>query len=115
MAMRLIGMLFCGTWLSVCQKCDEKSFPLTEHILLYCPGTNTIRNVLWRRLLMRFGVDFYKQFITLSPSDQVNALFSGFYGLVQDDNDRIETLKIFLKTLKLLQWHLNCDNLKLTL
>ena len=56
--------------------------------------------------LCALGVDFYKQFTTLSPSDQVNALFSGFYGLVQDDNDRIETLKIFLKTLKLLQWHL---------
>ena len=115
MAMRLIGMLFCGKWLSICQKCGEKSFPLTEHILLYCPGTNTFRYVLWRRLLKRFGVDFYKQFTTLSPSDQVNALFSGFYGLVQDDNDRIETLKIFLKTLKLLQWHLNCDSLKITL
>lgn len=64
---------------------------------------------------MRFGIDFYKQFTTVSPFDQVNALFSGFYGLVQDVNDRFETLKIFLKTLKLLQWHLYCDHLKIAL
>ena len=32
-------------------KSGEQSFPLTEHILLYCPGTKTFRYVFWRRLL----------------------------------------------------------------
>ena len=33
----------------------------------------------------------------------VNALFSGFYGLVHDENHRSESLKLLLKKLKLLQ------------
>ena len=111
LAVFLIGMLFCGKWFSSCQKCGERSNALTEHMILYCPSANTLRYVLWRRLFSRFDVEFYRQFISLSPSDQVNALFSGFYGLMHDENDRLESLKILLKTFKLLQWQSSFEKL----
>ena len=63
------------------------------------------------RSLFRFGVEFYRQLISLSPSDHVNALFSGFYGPVPGENDRLESLKILLKTLKLLQWQSSFEKL----
>ena len=46
LAIRLIGLMFCGKWFSMCHKCGEKSISLTEHILLYCPSNNKFRNVL---------------------------------------------------------------------
>ena len=69
---------------------------------------------LWRKLFTRFGVEFFRQFRGLSPSDQVDALFSGFYGLELDENVRLESLKILLQSLKLLSWHLPLDNLMLS-
>ena len=41
----------------------------------------------------------------------MNALLSGFYGLVHDENDRLESLKILLKTLKLLKWQSSFEKL----
>ena len=81
LAVLLIGMLFCGKWFSSCQKCGERSNALTEHIKLYCPSADTLRYALWRRLFSGFGVKFYRQFISLSPSDQVNALLSLYLSL----------------------------------
>ena len=114
LAVRLIGMLFTGKWYSSCQKCGEKSNAIAEHILLFCPSTNTFRFTLWRKLFTRFGVEFFRQFRSLSPSDQVDALFSGYYGLELDENVRLESLKILLQSLKLLSWHLPLDNLMLS-
>ena len=42
---------------------------------------------------MHFGVDFYKQFTTLSPSDKVNVLLSSFYVLVRYENQFADYLK----------------------
>ena len=46
MVIRLIGMLFSGKWFSLCTKCGERTDALAEHILLYCPSSNTFRFVL---------------------------------------------------------------------
>ena len=54
LAVRFIGMLFTGKWYSSCQKCGEKSNAIAEHILLFCPSTNTFRFTLWRKLFTRF-------------------------------------------------------------
>ena len=89
-------MLFTGKWYSSCQKCGEKSNAIAEHILLFCPSTNIFKFTLGRKLFTRFGVKFFRQFRSLSPSDQVDALFSGFYGLELDENVRLESLKILL-------------------
>ena len=96
------------------QKCGEKSNAIAEHILLFCPSANTFRFTLWRKLFTRFGVELFRQFRSLSPSDQVDALFSGFYGLEVDENVRLKSLKILLQSLKLLSWHLPFDKLMLS-
>ena len=114
LAVRFIGMLFTGKWYSSCQKCGEKSNVIAEHILLFCPSTNTFWFTLWRKVFTRFGVELFRQFRSLSPSDQVDALFSGFYGLEVDENVRLESLKILLQSLKLLSWHLPLDKLMLS-
>ena len=43
----------------MCHKHGEKSISLTEQILLFCPSNNKFRNVLWHKLISRFGFDFY--------------------------------------------------------
>ena len=96
MTVRLIGMLFGGKWFSLCNKCRERTDAMTELILLYCPSANTCRFVLWKKLFSHFGVEFFRQFISLSPSNQVNALLSGFRGLEFDETARLESLKILL-------------------
>ena len=78
LAIRLIGLMFCGKWFSMCHKCSEKSISLTKHILLFCPSNNKFRN----KLIARFGFDFYTK-ISLSASDQVNSLLSGFCDLLK--------------------------------
>lgn len=94
-AVRLIGMLFAGKWLRKCCNCGESNFLLTEHLLLYCPYTDSFRKVLWYKLLGRFGVQFYNRFKALSPSDQIDGLFSGCSDILTDDADRWECLKFF--------------------
>ena len=114
MSIRLIVMLFSGKWFSSCKTCGERTDTIAEHILLYCPSANNFRFVLWRKLFSRFGFEFFMRVTFLWPSDQVNALFSGFYGLEIDENVRLESLKILLQSLKLLGWHLNLDRLRLS-
>ena len=56
---------------------------------------------MWHKLRARFGFDFYITFISLSASDQVNSLLSGFCDLLNVESDRVDSMKIFLMTLKL--------------
>ena len=67
-----------------------------------------------KKLFLHFGVEFFRQFISLSPSNQVNALLSGFHALEFDETVRLESLKILLQSLKLLGWHLTLDKLMLS-
>ena len=93
----------------------ERTDAMTEHILLYCPSANTFRFVLWKKFFfLHFGVEFFRQFISLSLSNQVNALLSGFHALEFDETVRLESLKILLQSLKLLGWHLTLDKLMLS-
>ena len=46
LAVRLIWLMFCGRWLSLCHKCGENSISLVEYILLSCPSSHNFRNVL---------------------------------------------------------------------
>ena len=59
LAVRFIGILFTGKWYSSCQKCGKKSNAIAEHILLFCPSTNTFRFTLWRKLLTRFELNSF--------------------------------------------------------
>ena len=102
LAVRLIGLMFCGRWLSLCHKCCENSISLVEHILLFCPSNHNFRNVLWQKLIARFGFAFYITFITLSATEQVNSMLSGFGTLLDHERDKVDSVKIFLSTLKLI-------------
>ena len=61
---------------------------------------NKFRNVLWHKLIARFGFDFYTKFISLSASDQVNSLLSGFCDLLNVESHRVDSMNVFLMTLK---------------
>ena len=111
LAVRLIGLMFCGRWLSLCHKCGENSISLVEHILLFCPSNHNFRNVLWQKLIARFGFAFYITFISLSATEQVNSMLSGFGTLLDHERDKVDSVKIFLSTLKLI----SLDNHEITL
>lgn len=49
--------------------------------------------------LHRFGIKFFKTFISLSPARQVDGLFSGCYNILENDTDIKDCLKIFLTSL----------------
>ena len=102
LAVSLIGLMFCGRWLSLCHKCGENSISLVEHILLFCPSNHNFRNVLWQKLIARFGSAFYITFISLSATEQVNSMLSGFGTLLDHARDKVDSVKIFLSTLKLI-------------
>ena len=108
---RLIGMLFSGKWLRKCCNCGETNLLLTEHLLLYnYLYTDSFKKVLWYKLFGQLGVQFYKRFKSLSPSDQIDGLFSGCSDILTDDADRWECLKIFITSLKVLQDKVNFSN-----
>ena len=67
-AIRLIGLM--------CHKCGENVVSITEHVLLFCRGNSYFRRELWQKLIKRFGSAFYIAYISLSVSEQVNALQS---------------------------------------
>ena len=100
LAVRLIGLMFCGRWLSLCHKSGENSISLVEHILLFCPSNHNFRNVLWQKLIARFGFVFYISFISLPSSEQVNSLLSGFGTMLDKERDKVDSMKIFLSSLK---------------
>ena len=101
-AVRLIGLMFCGRWRSPCQKCGENVVSITEHVLLFCRSNNYFRAELWQKLIKRFGLAFYIACISLSVSEQVNTLLSGFSNMLHLESDRFDSMKLFLKALKLL-------------
>ena len=92
--------MFCGRWLSLCHKCGENSISLVEHMLLFCPSNHNFRNALWQKLNARFGFAFYISFISLPSSEQVNSLLSGFGTMLDKERDKVDSMKIFLSSLK---------------
>ena len=92
-------MAFCGRWLSLCHKCGENSISLVEHILLFRPSNHNFCNVLWQKLIARFGFAFYITFISLSAAEQVNSMLSGFDTLLDHERDKVGSVKIFYRHL----------------
>ena len=69
------------------------------------------RTELWQKLIKRFGLAFYIEYISLSVSEQVNALLSGFSNMLQLESDRSDSMKLFLKALKLLMLESRYQNI----
>ena len=95
------ALSFCGKWFQ-CVINVVKSQYHSRNTFCYFARVTKFRNVLWHKLIARFGFDFHTKFISLSASDQVNLLLSCFRDLLNVDNDRVDSMKIFLMPLKLL-------------
>ena len=76
-----------------CPKCGLTNLNNAEHVLLNCIYNNDNRYMLWRKLFMKFGIEFYRLLISMPPRIQLIHLFSGmrFY-LSSEDSD--ECLKL---------------------
>ena len=84
MAIRLIGMVFCGRRLLHCGRCNEPNFNMTEHILLLCSCTETFRIQFWSRFVTTFGIRNFNILKALAPASQVNAMLSGGSEILDD-------------------------------
>ena len=76
---RMLGLMFSGRWIRFCHLCNEVIYNPTEHLLLFCRKTNALRENLWLRLILKFGLNFFSQFISETPKGQLELLFSGRY------------------------------------
>lgn len=103
-AVRMLGFMFSAKYLQTCYLCQNAVFSLMEHLLLFCKYTQEFRNLLWEKLMNRFGLDFYLAFIAYSPVDQVDLLFSGCQGILSSETDTFDCIRIFV--LSLLHIHL---------
>ena len=110
-AVRLIGLMLRGRWRSPCHKCGENVVSITEHVLLFCRSNSYFRTELWQKLIKQFGLAFYIAYISLSVSEQVNALLSGFSNMLHLESDRFDSTKLFFKALKLLMLESRYQNI----
>ena len=100
MAVRLIGMLFCGRRLLHCGRCNEPNFNMTEHILLFCSCTKTFRIQFWSRFVTTFGIGNFNELKALKPASQVDAMLSGCSEILDDVSKCYDCLKLFMSSLK---------------
>ena len=92
-SIHLICKLFNNDFEQTCPKCGLTNLNNAEHVLLNCIYNNDNRYMLWRKLFMKFGIEFYRLLISMPPRIQLIHLFSGmrFY-LSSEDSD--ECLKL---------------------
>ena len=83
-AVRMLGLMFSGNWVQTCSNCQESILSQSEHVLLFCRNTNEFREILWRRLILRFGLTFFSAFLSESPKSQLELLFSGCSKILND-------------------------------
>ncbi|MES9881493.1 MAG: reverse transcriptase family protein [Sedimenticola sp.] len=69
-----------------CLKCGMLVQSISEHIIIECAKTEQCRLDFWRIIYVNFGITLYTRFISLSVTDQIQAMFSG-YRLNLSDND----------------------------
>ena len=55
-AVPILARMFSGKWQQNCYLCGDYVFSVSEHLLLDCARLCDIRDILWKRLLNRFGV-----------------------------------------------------------
>ena len=84
---------------SFCNLCNEVIYYPTEHLLLFCRKTNGFRESLWPRLILKFGLNFFDQFISETPKGRLELLFSGCAKILNNETDIKDCVKIFVLTL----------------
>ncbi|MCG8048788.1 MAG: reverse transcriptase family protein [Candidatus Thiodiazotropha taylori] len=98
-AVRMLGFMLSRNWVQTCSNCQDGILSQSEHLLLYCSNTNEFREILWSRLIMRFGLTFFSTFMLESPKSQLELLFSGCSKLLNDKTDIVDCVKIFVTSL----------------
>lgn len=98
-AVRMLGRMFSGKWHHTCYLCGDFILSQPEHLMLYCIKLNQFRETLWYKLICRFGIDYFIAFISNSPESQIDLLFSGLRGILNEGKDVIDCIKLFLVSL----------------
>ena len=68
--------------------CNELTLSKDEQIFLFCDTTIEMGNVLCVWLLKRFGLRLHASFINNTALRQLDMLFSGCYGIFENESDR---------------------------
>ena len=79
-----------------CYICGDFILSRSEHLTLYYIKLNDFREILWYRLLSRFGVNYFNSFMSHSPERQLDLLFFGSSENLIEEKDVIDCIKIFL-------------------
>ena len=98
-AVRMLGSMCSAQWFHNCYLCGDFILSETVHLLLYCTKLNQFRDALWQKLLTRFGIDYFIVLMSHSPERQIELLFSGSRGILNEEKDIIDCIKIFLMSL----------------
>ncbi|MEW8150680.1 MAG: reverse transcriptase family protein [Candidatus Thiodiazotropha endolucinida] len=106
-AVRMLARTFSGKWLHTCYLCGDFILSQPEHLMLYCIKLNQNRETLWYKLICRFGIDYFIAFISNSPESQIDLLFSGSRGILNEEKDVVDCIKIFLVSLSKIPSHLD--------
>ena len=72
---------------------------LNELVKLTTLWTTGPRELLWNKLIYRFGFEVFITFIALPVDRQLNGLFSGCQNILSEVQDVIDCLKIFVMSL----------------
>lgn len=82
-------------WKRLCHKRSTSS----------CNRTNEFRDIFWKKLILRFGLEYFMLFISYSPDYQLEMLFSGCRGILSNEVDILDCLKIFVIYLAKIQFN----------
>ncbi|MES9880824.1 MAG: reverse transcriptase family protein [Sedimenticola sp.] len=94
----LLAKLFDYERSVCCVKCGICTQSIAEHIILYCWKVDQCRDKFWRLVFDTFGETVYLRYMSLSGTDQIQAMFSG-YQLGLDQEDFVHWTKLVVTTL----------------
>ena len=104
-AVCMLARMFSGKWSQNCKLCTETTLSQTEHLILFCNRTNEYRDIFWKKLILRFGLEYFMLLISYSPDCQLEMLFSGCRGVLSDEVEILDCLKIFVNYLAKIQFN----------
>ena len=93
-AVCVLGGMFSVKWYN-CYLCGDLILPESTHFLLYGVKLKEFREVLWYKLLRRFGFNYFNVFMSHSPERQID-MFTSSREILNDENDVFDCIKILL-------------------
>ena len=68
--------MFSGTWSQNCKLCTQTTLSQMEHLILFCKRTNEFRDIFLKKIILRFGLEYFMLLISYSLDCQLEMLFS---------------------------------------